>query len=210
LRIIVLTAVFLTLSISIDVFIAFFTYGARGMRVPPRSIAVTIAISAGVVLVSGIIGAITAPLIPDAILRSVGFTVLFIIGIIRLFDSIVRRLISRGTRRDMRFKAMGLCFLLQIYADPEAADIDAGGDLSTAEAIPLALAMSIDGAAAGFASVNTLKAAFVLTAFAALFSFLAIIGGKTFGAYVKGRCPADISPIGGVILIILAFSKLIV
>jgi len=204
----ILTAVLLAVSVSTDIFVTFFTYGARGIRVPPRSVAVLISVTAGAVFVSGILGTAAASAVPDMLLRGIGFAILLIIGIIRLFDSLVRRVIRRGIRRDMRFRAMGMSFLLQVYADPVTADVDEGGVLSVGEALPLAFAMSVDGTAAGFASSPNLLTALTLTVSSALFGMLAVFGGRMLGAYIKGRCPADLSPIGGIILILLAVSRL--
>ncbi len=64
------------------------------------------------------------------------------------------------------FRALHFQFFLSVYADPCKADADASKSLSVPESVCLALAMSLDGVAAGFgAALGNLNPVAVLFLF---------------------------------------------
>jgi putative sporulation protein YtaF len=205
-----LEACLLSLSLSVDIFVAFLAYGARGMRVPKRSVAVTAGLCTLIFLVFALVGAGTQALIPARLARTVSFCVLFLLGATRVFDAAVKAAIRRGKmNKKVRFQALGIHFLLEVYADPETADLDAGGELLMPEAALLALAMSLDGAAAGFGAGAGGGAVGIMTLCSAAFCLAALLAGLRLGKFVAGRSPVDIAPAGGVMLIALAFLRLL-
>jgi hypothetical protein len=90
----------------------------------------------GLLTASVALGRLVSPVFPPGAARLVCFIVLFLIGTARVFDAALKVWIRCGSaaNRRMKFKAMGLHFLLEIYADPEIADLDDGGSLSPREA----------------------------------------------------------------------------
>jgi len=191
--------------LSSDIFIAFFAYGVRGIRVPRRTLLVTASVCAGVFLLFGSVGFYFTPFLPAGIGKAFGFITLLIIGLIRVFDSAVKALIRRGLPK-RRIK--GLSALLEVYAAPESADVDAGGELSVREGVLLAAAMSFDGAAAGLGAAAGNISVSLTSALSFLFCVAAIYAGQRLGRYFTDKVPADLSAIGGVLLIVLAFTKL--
>ena len=105
-------------------------------------------------------------------------------------------------------KLFDLNFVLTVYADSDKADIDRSKTLSAREALYLALALSIDGFAAGFgwglASVNFIE--LIILSFAS--NLLAVALGYLLGKLLTKITKHDFSWIGGLILIVLAFTKL--
>ena len=107
------------------------------------------------------------------------------------------------------FRALHFQFFLSVYADPCKADSDASKSLSVPESVCLALAMSLDGAAAGFgAALGNLNPAAVRF-FSLLFGFTAIQGGFLLGNRLAQKTHFSVDWLSGALLILLAFLRLI-
>jgi len=202
-------AALLALTLSTDVFVAFITYGGRDIRVPRLSALTAAFMCAVIFLLFGFIGRLLSQYFPDGVNMFLGFIILLVVGLIRIFDSAVKALIRRGLpHRRFKLRALGLSVLLEVYADPETADVDKRGDLSVRESALLAAAMSFDGAAAGFCAYAGGINIWIATVFSLVFSVAAIAAGLRLGKFLSGRCPIDTSFIGGILLIALAITKL--
>ncbi len=114
---------------------------------------------------------------------------------------------SRGGCR-FSFSVLNLNFILQVYAEPERADADHGGTLSPKEALALALALSLDGLAAGFGA--SLSGSGILETVLLSFplSCAAVAGGELLGRRMPRRGKFDPAPLSGILLILLALLKL--
>ena len=206
----VLEAALLALSLSTDLFVAFIAYGGRDIHVPRRTALVTALVCTGIFLLFGLVGCFISPLLPNGVNRAIGFLTLLLIGFIRIFDGAVKALIRRGLpRRQLKLRAMGLSVLLEVYADPEMADIDSGGVLSVREGMLLAAAMSFDGAATGLGAAAGNISVAITAALSFLFCIAAIAAGLRLGRFLSGKTPVDTSVIGGTMLIALAITKLL-
>lgn len=203
-------AVILVVALTIDTFIAFLAYGSRKIRVPAVSAVVISLVCTAALTLASLLGSVLAPLVPPGAAKGVCFGILFVIGLVRVFDASLKAWIRRGKtlKKRMRFSLFKLHFLLEVYADPEMADLDAGGTLSPREAALLAAALSLDGVAVGFgagASGNPLALCAALSFSLGLF---AIWCGLRLGRVIADRSAGDISPLAGILLIVLAFLKL--
>lgn len=104
---------------------------------------------------------------------------------------------------------MNFRFVLSVYADPENADTDDSRSISPKEALSLAAALSLDGAAAGFgAALGSAEPA------AVFFASLIIGAGAVFGGFFLGNLTASrlrfpVSWLSGTILIALAFGQIL-
>jgi putative sporulation protein YtaF len=136
--------------------------------------------------------------------------ILLIIGLVKSLEYFLKRMISKRADGEgrIKMKLFDLNFVLTVYADTEKADIDQSKTLSVKEALYLALALSIDGFAAGFgwglASVNYIE--LVLLSLAS--NLFAVTVGYFLGKLLTKITKIDFSWIGGLILIVLAFTKL--
>ena len=81
---------------------------------------------------------------------------------------------------------MNFRFVLSVYADPENADTDDSRSISPKEALSLATALSLDGAAAGFGAA---LGQFAKPA-AVFFASLIIGAGAVFGGFFLGNLTA--------------------
>lgn len=205
-----ISSLLLVLAVSLDSFAACFAYGTSKIKIPPISIIIIAGINALMLSLSLLLGFVIAPLFPSYLPKIISFIILFIIGIVKLFDGIMKSRIKRGKKMDKRlkFSLFNLHFILNIYADPLDADKDNSKDLSPIESISLAIALSIDGIAVGFGAALTQVDIFIVVMLAIILGVLAIILGSRLGEKVSNNIPFDLSFIGGIFLIILALFKL--
>ena len=115
---------------------------------------------------------------------------------------------NRFNGREVHVKTKNLRFILTVYAAPEAANTADVEVLSPAEALSLGMALSLDSAAAGFGAASgdySLPLAALLTF---LISLCAISGGCRLGRLLAAKSDFNFSVIGGILLLLLAFSKL--
>ena len=95
-----------------------------------------------------------------------------------------------------------------MYADPEKANAEDVSVLSPAEAFSLGIALSLDSAAAGFGA-GMLDFSLIPALFLSLLAgAAAVAGGSLLGNLAAEKLNFDLSWIGGLLLILLAFSRL--
>lgn len=204
-----LEAILLVTALSLDSLTAGFSYGAGKIRIPLISVLVISGVCSASLLVSMFAGSILGNFIPLSTTKGISFSIMFILGAVKVFDSGLKRYIIKknGGKKELTFKAFNLKFILNIYAEPENADSDKSRVLSAKEALYLAIALSIDSLAAGFGAGMGEVGLGVAALFCFATTFLSVLTGCFFGNKVSGILP-DISPLGGIILIVLAFLKL--
>lgn len=213
--IVLLESALLASSCSVDAFAASFAYGAKGVKIPLASnyiINFTCSFLLGASLVAG---GVLRRYLPGWLTTGAAFAILFVIGLIKLLDSATRALIRRYSKyggvlsKEMRFTLFNLNFILSLYANPEEADVDNNNVISTSEAVLLAVSLSLDGIAAGFgAALGGFNAAAVV--FASLITnVFAVSSGCRLGRRLSGKLPFNVTWLSGLILIGLAFSKLL-
>jgi putative sporulation protein YtaF len=175
-----------------------------------RSAVVVTGVCTVVLTVSVAVGGIVSPYLTRGVASGLSFAILTAIGLVRLFDCALKSWIrGSGTRnRRVKWRALGVHFLLEVYADPKLADLDDGGSLSPREAALLACALSLDGVAAGFGAGAASMPPVAVAILSAAFCALAIAAGQKLGGIIAQRTTTDISPIGGALLILLAILKL--
>lgn len=207
---IILEAVAIAAALSVDAFVAGFAYGTRRIRLSRRSVLVINLICSAIVGLSLGLGSLAAVFIPAGVQRGLCFGLLFALGLIKLLDGIIRSAIRRFGNLDGRlgFSLFSLRFVLHVYADPAAVDLDHSQTISVAEAASLALALSLDGAAVGFgAALGQASIPAVVTASLAA-NQISLLTGAWLGERLSRRLNMSLGWLGGVILVLLALSKL--
>lgn len=207
---IILEAAAIAAALSVDAFVAGFAYGARQIRMSRRSILLINLICSAIVGLSLGLGSLVAGFLPEGLQRSLCFGLLFVLGLVKLLDGIVRAAIRRYGNLDgkLNFSLFSLRFVLHVYADPAAVDLDHSKSISPAEAASLALALSLDGAAAGFGAALGQASIPAVVIASLVANQLTLQLGSWLGERLSRRLNMSLSWLGGVILLLLALSKL--
>jgi putative sporulation protein YtaF len=145
----------LSLALSIDGLLVGFSYGARGIRVPGRSLAI-IALCTGAGMGASMgLGQLAGGLIGNGLAHFVGGGALLLLGLWQLGQALVQH--AAGKQADesqllARWHLASFGIVIEIIHAPEAADQDASGDIDPKEAVALGVVLGLDTLAAGFAA----------------------------------------------------------
>lgn len=198
----------LVTALSVDSFVASFAYGANKIKIPFISVSIISIICSVILVISVFLGSIVKPLIPEP--QTICFVILFILGIIKLFDSSIKTFIRKHNdlNKQLKFSLFNLSFILNIYADPQNADCDLSRELSPIEAAPLAIALSIDGLAVGIGAGLVTVSIIQIVIFSVITNVITILLGSYVGYKIAERTSLNLSWLSGLLLIILAVMKL--
>ncbi len=200
--------ILLITAICIDAFITSFAYGAAKTKIPFLSIAVISIICTAVLALSLSIGNAASQIIPQNISKIICFIIFLILGISKSCESLLKGYINKNQKRNLKLKLFDLNFVLTVYADSSKADIDNSKILSAKEAIYLALALSFDNFAAGFgfalANIHYLQ----IIVLSLVLNTVAVGAGHFLGEKLTQKSKKDFSWIGGLMLVIIAITKL--
>ena len=208
----IMEVIILALTLSLDAFAVSFGYGCKKIKIPLLSAVVIILICTGITGISFFAG--TAAAFSQNFAGMLSFAILVTLGLIKLLDSIIKSIIRKYIStevKQLKLSLFNIKFILQLYADPENADVDVSESLSAKEATMLAISLSLDGLAVGFA-IGLMGLSswwfFLLLMFAFIFNSLAVLLGSWLGKKVSEHLKFNISWMAGVILIILAITSL--
>jgi len=207
----IIEALILASALSADAFVASFAYGSNKIKIPAVSVHIINIICSVILGISLLIGTMVRAYIPGFLTTAICFTILFLLGLAKLFDSITKSIIRKNSNLNGQFKfsMFNFKFVLSLYADPQAADIDRSKTISPSEAAALAVALSLDGLAVGFGAALVDINGWAVFICSLITGFIALISGAYLGNRIAHRLRFNISWISGIVLIILAFMKFI-
>lgn len=199
-------------ALSMDAFSAALGTAVQGIALPAGPAAVISGISAlflgGSMLCGG-----TLPEVMAGWFRWLSFTILLSLGLIRLLESgwkeLIARCLDRQTEQNagqpVELSLFSARLILRVSLDSAQADRDNSRSLSVREAVPLAVALSMDSLAAGLSTggggiLPSMAACFVLSM---LFQAAGYQAGRRTRLSGRGA-----SLLGGIILLGLAVSRL--
>ena len=208
---IVLQAALIAISVSIDAFAVSFAYGCKKIKIPAPSLLIINLICAVTIGLSFFFGSLIMQHIPVWVAAALSFTILFSIGIIKLFDSITKSIIRKHTKfnKEINLSVFNFKLILRLYADPESADADVSKSISPKEASALALSLSLDGFAVGFGAAMIGVNGLALILFTLVTGFAALLLGSKLGNKAADKLKYNISWLAGVLLIGLAVVQLV-
>lgn len=199
----------LVLSVSIDSFLASISYGTSKIRIPFSSALIVDIISSTMLGSSLLVGSFLQNYISLNIAKIISFIILFLLGIYRLFESILKSYINNNSKElsPFKFKLFDFNFVLQVYADEIKADFDKSKILTSKESIYLAFALSLDSLAVGFGSslltINYIEVFIV----SIIIGLIAILLGAFVGRKFVESTNLNLSWLSGLMLVILAFLR---
>lgn len=199
----------LVLSVSIDSFLASIAYGTNKIKIPLSSAFIIDIISSSMLGLSLIVGGLIQNYISTSIARIISFFILFLLGVYRLFESLLKSYIKTKLNNSshLNFKLFNFNFVLQVYVDETKADFDKSKILTSKEALYLALALSLDSLAVGFGSSLVLINYFQVFVLAIFIGLISIILGSFIGKKLVENININLSWLSGALLIILAFLR---
>lgn len=193
-----LEAAAISLALSVDSFIAAFSYGTSKIKIPLPSVGIISVTGSLITGLSMLAGSFVKDFIPPGFTTLLSFGILFLLGVLKLFES----------------------------SEPANADKDNSHSISAKEALSLSAALSLDGCAAGFGAslsagtpaspgaaaagtVSSLVPVAAVFLFSLVFGALMVLAGSHIGNKAAGRLPIKPGIIGGLLLILLAVARLL-
>ena len=202
-------AFLLVIALSLDSFLASLAYGGEHLRIPWKSAILITSICVPFLSLSLSTAALIQQFIPQYICRLVFFAIFFMIGISSLFQGTIKSFLGTYKRKKLSFEYSGISFVLDIYLDETKADADHSKLLSLKEALYLAIALSIDSLASGFALGISIVQPLPVLIISFCIGILAILCGSFLGSRMLSLKECRLSWLSGVLFLILAFSRIL-
>lgn len=199
------------LAVSIDSLSAGFAYGTSRVRIKPLALLLLVLIPSGCITIMTKAGVLFFSLIPASFFSVLSFLILFILGFIKLLESLIRYLSKKYSNAigNLACRIKQLNIIFTIYFSPEDANKQDTQVLSAKEAFFLSLALSLDSILASMAfsyQVSSMPLFFLL---ALLFHFLLFMAGFLIGMLVSKKFDIDLSWLSGVFLLLLAIMSIL-
>ena len=201
--------ILLILALSFDAFLVSVTYGLDEIRIS-RSAAVIIALIGTLFLfVSLTLANTIGQFLDERLALSLSGALLMFLGCCSLFQSLWKSCLEKLQKQPICLRYKNVVLLLEIAQNEIKADVDRSKTLSYREAIMLAMALSFDSLASGFAYGLSIQPNLGLYGLNFIVCWGLVLLGASIGAMMKGRTRWDLSWCSGVFLIILAFARLL-
>jgi len=212
----ILQAVFLAAALSLDAFVAAFSFGVNKVKIPLISAFLITLICTAVLAGALFLGALFSTVINPNTAKIISCIILIVVGLVKLSDSLIKSYIKRQQKKQknidkkINFKFFSLQFMINIYADPVEADQDSSKILSVKEAIGLAIVLSLDSLSVGIGA-GLLQGSFAaLIAISFVAGFIFVILGALFGKLLAKKSKINLSWLSGTILILLGIARFFV
>lgn len=205
----VFEAMLIVIALSMDAFASGFSYGASKIKIPFTSVMVISVVCSLVLAVSLALGSAVKAWMPGRLTVIICFFLLLLLGLANIFDSSLKAYIRKRSEfnKKLEFSVFSLKVILNIYADPETADRDCSRVLSPTEAAYLAMALSLDGLAAGFGAGITNTNIPLVILFSLASNVACVLLGCFLGNKIAQKVCLNLSWLSGALLIVLAVMK---
>lgn len=206
-----LEAILLVTALSIDAFVASIAYGTNKIKIPFYSVATINIVCTLLLGISLYFGSIVREVVPGNFVGLIGIMILLGLGIYQLFEGLFKSLVEKYLVKDNKvdFRIFDFKCVLEIYVDETKADFDQSSRLNVKEALALAVALSVDGLAAGFGSALGNINYTQMLLFSLVFHMIAVWLGVWVGQRLARKININMSWVSGMILISLALVRLI-
>lgn len=206
----ILESIMIVTALSTDAFVASFAYGTNKIKIPFSSVTVINVVCSSILAVSLFFGSLVCGFIPEEITHIVCFLILFILGIVKLLDSIMEEFVKkrRGIDKSFEFSMLHMRFGINMKAEDNKLQVGQSKVLLPGEAASLAIALSLDGLAVGFGAALANSNSIQIVAFSLISDMLAVMAGCYIGNKIAEKICFNLSWLSGLLLMILAFMKL--
>lgn len=208
---ILFVTVLLALTLSFDCLSTGLSYGLRNITLPWYGILIICSCSGSVLALSMLLGGFLAQVIAPEIVQGLGAGVLIGLGVYILHKSVQEFVEQEHSERPLfQWSIRGLGIIVQILKEPQRADLDRSGLISSKEAVWLGLALSLDSFAAGIGlalmGYSPLWISLCTAASACLFFSVGLYLGRKIGEHSVYR---KINLLPGCLLILIGLLRLI-
>lgn len=208
-----LNALVLSISASIDSFGVGITYGIKKTKISIYILFILFLLSVCITGISTFFGNALAELISPNLVEIIGSLILLFIGIFIIFGAIFKKEKPHNpSSKEYSFFIKFLGITISIIKNPINSDIDKSNIIDLKEAIFLGIALSLDATSIGFGSATIGVSPIIFTILTSIFQIIFLCLGKYFGNKInkKTNIPNNIWNISsGVILIFLGIIKLL-
>ncbi len=204
-------ALLLAASCSLDAFVASIAYGTNKVKIPFISIQIINLVCSSILAISLFFGSIVKKFLPGNISTIISFIALMLLGGRYIIQSIIKSYVEKNKNSDksIKFKLYDLRFVLNIYVSESEEDSSSLKSVKSKEAFYLAVALSLDSLAVGFASALGSINYKQVVLFSLITDAVAVWAGLFLGRKFVEKTKLNLSWLSGLILIGLAFMKLI-
>ncbi|MBC8586971.1 sporulation membrane protein YtaF [Paratissierella segnis] len=202
--------ILLVLILSLDSFLTSIAYGTNKIKIPFSSIIIINIVCTFFLSISLLLGSQIRKILPGNIAVIVSFALLFLMGLYYLFEGLIKSHIEKkSVKSKIKLKIFNIYIIVDIYLDETKADFNKSKKLDSIEAIALATTLSIDSLAIGFgSSLSNVNGIYIL-GLSFLFGIFSVWSGQLIGRKLIENSKLNLSWLAGVILIILAFLKIL-
>lgn len=203
--------ILLVLVLSLDAFMASIAYGTNNIKMPFKSILIIDMVCAIFLALSIFFGIQIRKILPESIALILGATILILLGIYYLFESIFKSYLENKLKENekVKIKLFDIWFVIDVYVDETKADFNLSKNLDSKEALYLATALSLDSLAVGFgSSLGNINYSQVI-GLSLVIGMFSIWSGLFIGKKIVEKTKINLSWLSGIILIILGLLKLI-
>ncbi|MDR0850598.1 MAG: manganese efflux pump [Christensenellaceae bacterium] len=183
-------------AINLDVLFAAFAYGMKGIRLSASNILTIIVIDCTMLAISLLVGGLLYSVVAEKIMTIVGAVVLIALGVYNITMSIIKWKVKEDDKTS-------------IFVDVTNADKDKNKILSLKETVLLAVVLGMDALMSGFAYGFGLTYSLIALVIMCVLLGISLVVGSTLGMRLHKKSIADLSWIGGIILILIAVWRLI-
>lgn len=204
--------VLLIVALSIDVFLASAACGTEKIKIDRKTALCISFVCSGVLFLSLTAGTAVNGVLKKEYTSILCFAGLFLVGAAKLTEYGIRVYLKKHKFLCKRVKITfsQLNFILSIYNNPVMADKDHSSVMSVSEGIFFALAMSVDGLFGGLGAAFLGINIWVTTLCSLLLGYVAVRAGSAAGRMAALKKDVDLSWLGGLLFVGLAFSKVLV
>lgn len=199
--------VLLILVLSLDTFFACMALGSKKIKIPFTSKLIIALVSSIFLAISLILGNVLNSFLNQTAMNIISFLVLFILGTLNIFDSILKKIIQKHIFLTRSINIKYLTLTLNIYIDKTKADKDKSLYLSPCESIFLSIILSMDSLFSGISINTSLLNGIFLVSLSVVLGIISAILGIYLGKQLQ-KSKKDYSYISGIILLFLALNKL--
>ena len=201
---------FLT-AVSVDSLTAGLTYGTQRVHIKLFSYLILACVPAAFITAANRMGSHILSFLPQTALPFLSFTLLAILGLSKLSESLIRLLARKypSLTRNWGCKIKQINIIFTIYLSPEDANQEDLHLLTPKEAFLLSLALSLDSVLVGMAFNTGPLPLSVLFVLASLFNLLLFAFGCGLGHLISSVLHIDLSWLSGLFLLLLAVNALL-